>query len=431
MTSHRKKPGPGLGRIAYLCGEYPRATDQFIQREVAALRGAGVHVRTLSVRRPIARERPLDSGNEEAANTLYLVPASAWRVLVCHARALLASPRRYFRALGVALFIRPPGLRALAYQAFYFAEAGLVAEIMRRERLEHLHNHSPDSSGFVAMIAAEMGGFTYSMTLHGFGILSEPGRWRLREKLERALFTICISWQARSQAMLWCDMAMWPRIHVVHCGIDPDDYAPRAPAPGHDRLGFVGRLDQVKGLPVLLDALAELARQRPRMHLDIAGDGPQRDVLEAIVTERGLEAHVTFHGYLSQPAIRDMLQAVDVFVMSSLAEGIPVVLMEAMALGLPVVAPRIAGIPELVRDGDTGLLFTPGHSAELASAITQALDDTTLRARFADTGPKLVAEEFNVQTEALRLVATMRAYAAGRPVLVRPEPGNGEHTRES
>jgi glycosyltransferase involved in cell wall biosynthesis len=291
---------------------------------------------------------------------------------------------------------------------FYFAEAGLVADIMRRERLVHLHNHAPDSSGFVAMIAAEMGDFTFSMTLHGHGILSEPSRWRLREKLDRALFTICVSWHARSQAMLWSRRQIWHKFHVVHCGLDlMEPRLPRERQPG-SRLAFVGRLDHVKGLPILLDAVNALAASHPDVHLDIVGDGPERSDLQSIAVERGIGERVSFHGYLSQPDINHLLAQADVFVMTSLAEGIPVVLMEAMAAGVPVVAPRITGIPELVEDGRSGLLYTPANKVELVAAIAKLLDDSSLARRLSDDALNFVRRDFNLETETRRLVTIVR-----------------------
>jgi glycosyltransferase involved in cell wall biosynthesis len=409
-------------RIAYLCGEYPRATDVFIQREVRALREAGLQVRTISVRRPQAGERPLDPDNEEAHRTTYLLPTGPLRLLAAHGRALLADPGRYFRAILLALKVRAPGLRALLYQLFYFSEAGLVADIMRREHLVHLHNHAPDSSGFVAMIAAEMGGFTFSMTLHGHGILSEPGRWRLREKLERALFTICVSWHARSQAMLWSPRQTWSKFHVVHCGVDLTEHRPPRGNPPGCRLVFVGRLDHVKGLPILLDAVGGLAARHPDIHLDIIGDGPERADLQALAIKAGLTDRVSFHGYLGQPEIRGLLAKADMFVMTSLVEGIPVVLMEAMAAGVPVVAPRITGIPELVEHGRSGLLYTPGNMADLMASITTLLNDRPFARRLSDHSLEAVARDFDLDMETRRLAAVMRCYIAHLPVETRPDP---------
>lgn len=408
-------------RIAYLCGEYPRATDTFIQREVAALREAGMHVDTMAVRRPSANERGTAEQEEERQRTHYLLPCSPLRLIADHAALLVRSPGRYLRGVWLALTVRSPGLVSLVYQLFYFAEAGLVAGHMRRNGLTHVHNHAPDRSGYVTMIAAELGGFTYSLVLHGFGILSEPNRWRLGDKLERSLFAICVSWYARSQAMLWTDRRHWSRYHVVHCGIDPATIEPRQHSGRGKRLLFVGRFDHVKGLPLLLDVVGELATSRREIHLDLAGDGPQRADLEAIVSEKRLEKHVTFHGYLSQAALREQYQSADVCVMTSFAEGIPVVLMEAMAAGVPVVAPRVAGIAELVEDGRSGLLYPAGCGELLTNAIERLLDDADERNALGAAGRRMIEREFRLSDEVQRLVQIMQKRMAGEDVAARPD----------
>ena len=145
-------------RIAYMTGQYPRATDTFIRREVAALRALGVHVETLAVRRPLADEVGGPELDAERAGTHYLVPCSPFQLAWAHLDLLARSPRRYLHSLITALIVRGPGLRSLIYQVFYFLEAGLVAQQMRRRRLAHLHNHFANSSCSVAMLAAQLGG---------------------------------------------------------------------------------------------------------------------------------------------------------------------------------------------------------------------------------------------------------------------------------
>ena len=405
-------------RLAYLCGEYPRATDTFIQREVAALRRAGLPVETISVRRPAQREQGSEEQRQERENTHYLLPCSPWRLLADHARLLFSTPVRYCRGVGLALTVRAPGLRALIYQLFYFAEAGLLAQRMRQRGLTHIHNHAPDASGYVTMLAAQLGNLTYSLTLHGFGILSEPSRWRLQDKIKRSLFTIGVSKHARSQAMLWSDRSCWDRLHVVHCGIVPQQTAPdtvRQHAGRGKRLLFVGRFDHVKGLPVLLEAFALIAANDPEVHLDLVGDGPERPDLEALVREKGLEKRVMFPGYRSQEELEEYFSRADVFVITSFAEGIPVVLMEAMSRGVPVVAPRITGIPELVEEGINGLLTAPADIDDLVRCLSDLLYDPNLRNRLAAEGRRKVEEHFNINTETGRLVKIMRSYLKDHP----------------
>ena len=222
--------------------------------------------------------------------------------------------------------------------------------------------------------------------------------------------------------MLWSPRQTWHKFHVVHCGVDlSEPRLPRDHSPG-SRLAFVGRLDHVKGLPILLDAVVALAESHPDIHLDIVGDGPERADVQALAIEAGIADKVSFHGYLRQPEIRQLLAQADVFVMTSLAEGIPVVLMEAMAAGVPVVAPRITGIPELVEHGRSGLLYTPANTAELMVSIKTLLNDRPFAQRLSDHGLETVTRDFNLDMETRRLAAVMRRCLAHHPVEMRPEP---------
>lgn len=409
-------------RLGYMTGEYPRAADTFIQREVATLRSLGYHIQTFSVRRPVAREMGGAELDQERRQTFYLVPCSPMALLGAHLSLLFGAPRRYLRGIGLAWKIRPPGLGALLRQVAYFAEAGLVAAQMRRHRLVHLHNHFSNSSGSVAAIASEMGGFSFSLTIHGPAEFFEPKYWHMGEKARRALFVSCISHFCRSQVMTFAPMSAWPRLHIIHCGVDPALYASMEHRGAGRRLLFVGRLAAVKGLPVLLEALALLRSRFADVELTIAGDGPDRKILEDLAARLGVSAAVRFVGYQSQAQVRQLLAGTDVFVMSSFAEGVPVVLMEAMAAGVPVVATRVAGVAELVEEGVSGYLTPPGDAVATAQKIEALLADAQLRSRFGSAGRAVVQREFDVQIEGRRLAHLIDSALAGEAQPIRPEP---------
>ncbi len=384
-------------RLAYMTGEYPRASYTFIQREVRTLREFGHHVQTFSVRRPAETEIVGAEGAASRASTIYLLPPRA--LVRAHLAQLLFSPKRYFSALLLALKHRPAGFTGLVRQAFYFAEAGMLARLMRQHSLRHLHNHLTDSSCSVAALAAAMGGFTFSFTMHGPMELYEPRLWWLDEKIRRALFVNCISHFCRSQGMLFSHPDNWHKLHIVHCGVELGLFEMKKHEGRGTRLLFVGRLAEQKGLPILLDALAKVEGAT----LDIAGDGPERKMLEEKVNELNIYDRVRILGYQSQPQVRALLRQADVFVMSSFAEGLPVVIMEAMAAGVPVVATWVAGVPEIVRDKHNGLLIPPGDATALAQAIRRLLNDPDLRNQFASAGREKIEQDFNIETEVLRL----------------------------
>lgn len=409
-------------RIAYMTGEYPRATDTFIQREVAALRDAGAHVETFSIRQPDEKQIVGPEQRAERDRTHYVLPWSIGSMIATHAGLLLRRPGRYLRTLLTALRVRSPGLRALIYQVYYFVEAGRIASLMDKHNLAHLHNHFANSSCSVAMLASELGGFSYSYTVHGPAIFFEPARWNLREKVEKALFVSCISHYCRSQVMIRTNPTKWNRLHIVHCGVDPDLQQVREHGDEENggRLLFVGRLAAVKGLPILLEAVARLKASRPEIRLDVIGDGPERSLLESLASALGISDCVDFLGYRSQEEVRQHLTRTDVFVMASFAEGVPVVLMEAMSAGVAPVATRIAGVSELVEDGVNGLTVPPGDMDSLLAAIERLLDDASLRARLGRAGREKVQREFNINREAAWLRQIMTGALDGAVLPVRP-----------
>lgn len=390
-------------RIGYLTGTYPRATDTFIQREVFTLRDLGVDVRTFAVRRPSASHLVGEEQRQERDRTTYLLPPALPQLLTAHLGLLFKHPGRYLGGLKLAVQTRQPGLRGLLYQLVYFIEAGLLAHHLQQQQVEHLHNHLGDSSCTVAMLAAHLGDRPYSFTLHGPYIFYEPYRWRLNTKIERAKFVICISHFCRSQAMYFAPFAAWPKLHIIHCGVDPDQFQPVHHDKPGSQLLYVGRLSAAKGLPILLNSLAQLQGDYPDLRLTVVGDGEDRQLLEQFARQRGVSDRVLFVGYQSQTEVRAAMAQTDVFVMPSFAEGVPVSLMEAMAAGVPVVTTRIAGISELVDDGVNGYLVSPGDSDALTAKIAQLLDEPTLRAEFGAAGRQKVMAEFNLAEEVDRL----------------------------
>ncbi|MEL6518681.1 MAG: glycosyltransferase [Pseudomonadota bacterium] len=392
-------------KLAYLTGEYPAVSHTFILREILALRAQGLDVLTCSVRRTGPEHHRGPDEKEAAASTFYLLSAAKNPLTLLRATlAGLADPARFFRALGLAWSLRAPGLKAAIYQLIYFAEALILARHLTAEGVTHLHNHFAGPSATVSMLTSALTGIPYSFTLHGPADLAEPARWKLGEKIARAHFVACISHYARSQAMLHSDPSHWNRLKIVHCGVTPALYDRDRQTGAGTHLVFVGRLAPVKGLRVLLEAMGALSD--PSIRLTIVGDGSERATLEAMAAPLG--DRVRFTGYLSQEEVAQILATANAFVLPSFAEGVPVVLMEAMAAGLPVMATRITGVPELVEDGVSGHLVTPGDPTALAQAITALAARPDGGQAMGQAGRAKVRAEFDIAGEAARLAALFR-----------------------
>lgn len=424
-------------RVLYFAAEYPRATDTFIQREIASVRSAGLDVESSAIRRPGDEHMVGEEQRSERDRTQYMLPASFGRLIGAHARLVGRRPKGYLRSIRLAHDTKRHGLRGGLYQLFYFAEAGLLADRIRREGFDHLHSHLADVSTSVAMLAASLADVPFSFTLHGPGVFFDANVWRLDEKIERAAFVSCISWFARSQAQLLSAVESAEKLHIIHCGVDPSRYSQHSMGSSGGqsgdelRLVFVARLDHVKGVGELLEAVAELAPEHPGLRLDLAGDGPDRGVYERLTRRLGIEHLVTFHGYVNQTEVAALLAAADVYVLPSFAEGVPVGLMEAQASGLPVVATQVGGVSELVGDDVTGFVCRPGDRRQLADRIALLVSNPDVRERMGSAGRARVESEFDSTTEGHRLVRLFLA-VDGDPIAfetrptadlgIRPEP---------
>jgi glycosyltransferase involved in cell wall biosynthesis len=169
------------------------------------------------------------------------------------------------------------------------------------------------------------------------------------------------------------------------------------PLPAEPNLLYVGRLEHVKGVDVLLRALPGVVTAVPDAHLRIVGDGPERARLEQLAEELGVTNAVTFCGWLKGDAVLEEYAKAKLHVIPSVwPENLPTVAIEALAVGRPIVGSRVGGIPELIEDGVTGAIVTPGDHQELATAITGLLTDKRLAVKAA--AARASADRFTLST---------------------------------
>jgi colanic acid/amylovoran biosynthesis glycosyltransferase len=401
-------------RIAYLASRYPAVSHTFIQREVAGLRDQGVTIDTFAIRRARPDE-VLSRADEAEARAVYaLLPVRVTHLLRAHLRALVRHPRAYRATLAEALRLAPAGARGALWQVFYFGESVLLWDRCRRTGAAHVHAHFANVGSDVALLAtrlgreAGVGPRSWSLTMHGSTEFYDVPGFRLAEKARTAAFVACVSDFTRSQMMLFVEEEQWPKLALVRCGIDPAQFRPQDVVAARDggpvRVLTVGRLVGGKGFALLLDALHALVERGRDVALTVVGDGPSRTRLHAQAARLGIGDRIEWVGAIGQDEIRERYARADVFCLPSFAEGVPVVLMEAMAMEVPVVATNIAGIPELIADGASGLLVTAGRVDELANALQRLVDDRDLRARLGRAGRDAVRNGYDVAhwTGALR-----------------------------
>ena len=396
-------------RIAYFTNTYPRATDTFIRGEVAGLRHKGFDVKTYSVRKIDHTHDVDESVIEEKRNTQYLLPVAKVGLLINLIRRLVKNPVKFAQAILLAAKTSKPGMIGSLLQLAYFLEAVQLSGLLEKDGIEHIHNHFGDSSGTVTMLASSLTGMPYSFSVHGPHIFFDELNWGLEEKTRNAKFVTCIGHYCKSKMMLNTKADIWNRFHIVRCGIDLDTFIFRKPKNQVNRLIFLGRLSPEKGVQVLIDSLVLLREDGYFPSLLIMGDGEEKLDLENYISHHKLNNSVEFTGFVDQKRIIQELEAGDILVLPSFAEGIPVVLMEAMAIGVPVIGTYVGGIVELVTPGETGQLVSPSDSEGLAKAISRYMDDSEFAGRLAVNGRSRVEEKFNAVDQIDKLASLFRS----------------------
>jgi hypothetical protein len=271
--------------------------------------------------------------------------------------------------------------------------------------------HFANRAAHTALFLKEISGIPFSVTAHGQDFMKDLGSDDLlREICAAAEFVAAETDYSRDLLRRRCP-ASAAKIHRVYNGIDLErfsmprcDTARPAVAPSHVvQIVSVGRLVVFKGFGDLIDACAELQRRGVDFVCEIIGDGPLREMLQAKIEQLDLSSRVRLLGSLSQNAVLEKLQAADLFTLASTtdAEGatdiFPTVILEAMASARPVVSTRLAGIPELVLDGNTGILVSPGDAGALTEALQRLVYDRELRLRFGRAGRARIEQHFQIE----------------------------------
>jgi colanic acid/amylovoran biosynthesis glycosyltransferase len=393
-------------RVAYLVNQYPKVSHSFIRREILALEAAGVVVDRYSVRGWL--DAVADPDDElERGRTRYLLRGGAAALIGAVAASLLASPGRFVRAVAEAVRLSRGAERPLAVHLIYLAEAALLARWLRASGAQHLHAHFGTNSAAVALLALRLGGPGFSFTVHGPEEFDKPAALRLAAKMQAARFVVAISSYGRSQLFRWLPHDQWDKVAVVRCGLDAAFHAvaaQAAPPQTAARLVCVGRLCEQKGQLLLVQALARLQARGVPCELVLAGDGELRAPIEDLARRLGVSQRLRITGWIGSAQVREELLAARAMVLPSFAEGLPVVIMEAMALRRPVISTYVAGIPELVRAGESGWLVPAGDVEALTEAMAQCLSaPPEMLTRLGDQARERVLARHDVRQEAHRL----------------------------
>jgi glycosyltransferase involved in cell wall biosynthesis len=390
-------------RLGYLYSRYPVISQTFCDAEMLALERQGIELVIGSVYPPLTSLRHEYIARLRAP-IHYAPPQEILRILERNAKTTRKWPRDL-----VEQHERRYGPVAKAEQrarnALYFAE------FFARSGVDHVHVHFANRAAHTTVFLKEISGIPFSVTAHGQDFMKDLGSDDLlREICAAAEFVAAETDYSRDLLRQRCPNSA-AKIHRVYNGIDLERFpAPRSASNPVPQIVSVGRLVAFKGFDDLIDACAELARRRIDFVCNIIGDGPLRKTLQAKIEQLDLSSRVNLLGSLSQDAVLEKLQAADIFALASTTDAhgatdvFPTVILEAMASARPVVSTRLAGIPELVVDGQSGTLAPPGDSSALAHALEELLRDPELRLRSGNAGRARIEQHFRIEQTVAPLV---------------------------
>jgi glycosyltransferase involved in cell wall biosynthesis len=396
--------GVAPGKIGYVVVEFPNLTETFILREMIELRNLGVDVRLFSLKTITDYPVHHQETGIMLERTTYSPLLLSWAVWKANLGFLFRRPGRYL-SLWAHLVL---GMRRSG--SFLLKTVVLLPKCVRFARqaqlqgLERIHCHFARQPAVCGLVINWLTGIPFSMTPHAHDIFVDTVM--LDDKLRRADMVVAISDYNRDYFLRICPDMDPDKIKPVRYGLRLEEYEPKTSwsIEGRVKILSVSALQEYKGIRFLIEACGLLRKRGLDFECTVIGDGELRSSLEAQIRKAGLEEVMLLPGTFPHHQVIEKYRSSDIFVLPSIVEkngkmeGLPNVLIESLALGLPAVSTNIAGIPELVRSDETGLIVEEQDALALAHALERLISDQPLRERVAAAGREEVLKQHNIRT---------------------------------
>jgi glycosyltransferase involved in cell wall biosynthesis len=414
-------------RIAYLFSRYPVVSQTFCDSEMLALEERGFDLEIASLNPPpnSFRHERLDRLKAEVH---YMPPAAM--------RDALAKDPEFEKQLGNLIadhderYGTTYKARIRAKNAWYFAK------LFRRLGVQHVHVHFANRATHSALFLKKLG-FTFSFTAHAQDFMFDLGRDDLLAEMAReSEFVVAVSDFSKGLLVETCNESAKKMVRIYN-GIEVADFTAvqvkERPIP---KAVSVGRLIEFKGFHHLIRAAGILKRGGQALEIRIIGEGPTRPDLEKLIMEENVADRVFLLGMRSQEEVKQELGDADLFVLPSIFDSVgasdilPTVITEAMASHLPVVSTTVAGIPEMVEHGVSGLLVEPGDESAMAAALATVAGDAELRRRIGQAGRARAEQLFTFDVTAAvlgdKFITTSPAERLVTPIIFLHHQWRGE-----
>lgn len=377
--------------FAYLFERFPSFVQTFVYREAVEMVRQKMEPMLVSIRRP---DDPGDLAEHLDVDVFYAPEEKELRAQVDAQRAARKLSRRAHRAI--------PRHRSEPDAQRMF-EAIWLAPHLREQGVRHVHAHFGGVAARTAWWLRELFGFSYSFTGHANDIFCDTNFPVSNEALVRdARFVVTETDYTRR----WVE-EKYPhargKVFRVFNGIAMDGFPPKRPPGPVARIVSVGRYVEKKGFGDLIEACRILRDRGMSFECDIIGGGPLEAVLSEQIAAAELHDRVRLLGPRAQGEVRESLARAQVFALACVpdsdggSDNLPTVIMEAMASGVPVVSTRLAGVPEMIAEGEDGFLTAPHEPVAFADALEKVLRDPELANRCGQRGRSSAVARFSLE----------------------------------